>query len=480
MAQVGRPLDEWQARLVVDSFGIRPDGLWAARDIILLLARQNGKGDFAMAQELGALFLLREELVLHSAHEFKTSSEAFRRIVGVIEGNDWLRKRVKNIHRQRGDEGIELTPSAGGGRLRFVARSLGSGRGFTAGRLVFDEAYKLTISEYSAQTPTLATIPNPQITYTSSPPDEDTGPMPEDAMLPSVRARGRAGTGRVALYEWSPPPGHDPADRDLWYACNPALGIRISEEFLETQHEAFKAAGAVHKFSTEHLGAWPPEGDEQWRVIPATAWLATADALHPERGSAKPAFCIEMSPDREWVAICAAWWRPDGLRQVKVIDHRPGVGWLPERVAELKRHRPWAWLIARDSPAGSEVTWMEQRRIEVERIGAPDAVAGAGMLYDGVAGALPDRPGVPSPRTVRHAGQDQVDKAMAVAEKRPPEDKAWSFDRARPGAYLLKGFEGALWGLAKFGRQRVAPGAAPAGPGQPRNELVRPGNRLGI
>jgi hypothetical protein len=57
--------------------------------------------------------------------------------------------------------------------------------------------------------------------------------MPEDAMLPSVRARGLKGGDRIAMYEWSPPKGFDRTDPDVWYDCNPALGIRIKPWFLQ-------------------------------------------------------------------------------------------------------------------------------------------------------------------------------------------------------------------------------------------------------
>ncbi len=306
--------------------------------------------------------------------------------------------------------------------------------------------------------------------------------MPEDAMLPSVRARGLAGTGRVALYEWSPPEQYDPADPDVWYETNPALGIRISEEFLRSQYEAFAEAGAVGKFCTEHLGAWPDDGGANWGVISAEDWAAAADP-DAELGR-RPAFCLEMSPDRAWSAICAAWWRPDGLRQVEVIDLRAGVGWLPGRVAELRRAKPCAWLVARDSPASSEVAWMEKspHRIEVQRIAVPDHIAGAGMLFDGVAGALPDRPEVPTPRTVRHSGQPDLDRAVASALKRPPEDRAWSWDRAAAGAYLLIGVTGALFGLATYGRRPRPPSTARTAPvvtGREAKEFAGAG-RLGI
>ena len=84
------------------------------------MPRQNGKGAILEAIELAGLFLFGEQLILHSAHEFKTAQEAFRRVLQLVENTDHLRKRVARVRTSHGEEGIELTTGA---RLRFVARS---------------------------------------------------------------------------------------------------------------------------------------------------------------------------------------------------------------------------------------------------------------------------------------------------------------------------------------------------------------------
>jgi phage terminase large subunit-like protein len=460
MTHIGRPLDDWQADIVIDTFGRRPDGLWAARDVVILVARQNGKGGVTEGQELPALFLFREPLILHSAHEFKTSSEAFRRIVDIIEGSDWLSRRVKAISRSKGDEGVELTRAAGGGRLRFVARSLGSGRGFSAGRLTFDEAYALTLGQFAAQTPTLATIDNPQITYTSTPPDEDTGPMPHDAMLPSVRKRGQAGDPRVAYYEWSPPRGHNPADRDLWYDCNPSLGVRIREEFLADQLAAFGAVGeaGLAKFSTEHLGDWPPDGDERWLVISEDAWAGACDPQSALPDKCHPAMAIDMTPDRAMTSIGLAGRRADGLRHIELIDHRPGSGWVVARAVALDaKHEPCAWVIDPSGPAGSLIPDLEAAGLTIVKLGAREATQACGQLFDGIAGALPDDPTERSPRDVRHRGQGPITAAVAGATKRVLVG-AWAWNRTSPTVVIspLVCLTNALFGLAVHGGKASA------------------------
>ena len=78
--RVGLELAPWQASFVRDALAVDRAGRWVRREAGLVCPRQNGKGRVLEAIELGALFVLEEELTLHSAHEFKTATEAFRRV----------------------------------------------------------------------------------------------------------------------------------------------------------------------------------------------------------------------------------------------------------------------------------------------------------------------------------------------------------------------------------------------------------------
>jgi hypothetical protein len=125
-------------------------------------------------------------LIVHSAHEFKTAAEAFRRVLSLIENTPHLDSRVSKVTRSHGDEGVELKPrptvitGADGrqitrgvqSRLRFFARTGGSGRGFSGDTVILDEAYNLPEMAISALMPIMATKSNPQLWYTSSAVDQ--------------------------------------------------------------------------------------------------------------------------------------------------------------------------------------------------------------------------------------------------------------------------------------------------------------------
>src|SRR4029077_3667426 len=165
------------------------------------------------------LFQLRAELVVWTAHEMKTAKEGFRRLVALITTTPDLMGQVAHIRHGNDDRGVELRSGA---RCQFLARSAGSGRGFSGDCIIFDEAYKLGADDMAALLPTLSAVPNPQIWYTSP------APMVTSEQLHAVRKRGVAGTDpRLAFFEWSIPDGADPSARESWAAANPGYPMRI-------------------------------------------------------------------------------------------------------------------------------------------------------------------------------------------------------------------------------------------------------------
>jgi phage terminase large subunit-like protein len=268
-AEAHLELDPWQ-KLVLEAGLRRRDGKWAAFETALIVARQNGKGTVLEALELAALFLFPDvRLILHSAHEFKTAAEAFLRVRALIEDNPEFDSQVSRIRTAAGAEAVELKD---GKRLRFVARSSGSGRGFTSDLVILDEAYKLGDQEMAALLPTLSARPDPQVWYTS------TAGGPDSIQLGRVRARGVAGGDRsLAFLEWSADEdGYDPADPADWARANPGLGIRIAPEYVERE----MAALGPDAFARERLsiGDWPVGDAGQWETITADAWSACAAA----------------------------------------------------------------------------------------------------------------------------------------------------------------------------------------------------------
>jgi hypothetical protein len=423
-AAAGLHLDPWQQLVLRESLGERADGKWAAFEVGLIVSRQNGKGAILEARELAGLFLLGERLILHSAHEFKTASEAFRRVLGLIEGCPDLEREVKKVRTSHGDEGVELKS---GQRLRFVARSTGSGRGFTGDCIVLDEAYNLGPQAMAALLPTLSARPNPQLWYASS------AGMPESVQLAAVRERALAGgSSGLAYFEWSAPDEADMDDRAAWAQANPALGFRITEEFIGLERDAMPQA----EFARERLGIW--EDASKVTVIPLGVWQASFDAESEIDGPV--AFAVDSSPDRSRTSIAAAGVRGDGLAHVEVIQTGAGVGWAVEALTGLcNRWKPCAIVVDPRSSASSLLPDLE----DVPEIAAVliktstgDVVAATGGFYDSTMDGK-----------LRHLGQPELEAALLGAAKRTVGD-SWLWDRKNTSVDItpLVASTLALWG----------------------------------
>ena len=264
----GLVLDRWQADALDVMCAIRPDGKWACFEYGEIVSRQNGKGAILEARALAGLFLFGEELIMWSAHEYKTAMEGFRRVLAVLRrlgtrlsdtlyDVDGVPVKVINTN---GEESLERLDT--GQRLRFIARSKGSGRGFSGDVNIIDEAFALTREQQEALMPTMSARPNPQIIYTSSPPlTGDTGDV-----LYALRQRADAGgDDSLGWRDWGLAGDLDDLaavdldDERLWYQANPALGGRLTVEYVRRERRSMSDVG----FARERLGIWP-----RWTAAP--------------------------------------------------------------------------------------------------------------------------------------------------------------------------------------------------------------------
>lgn len=407
----GLVLDPWQRYVLEHGMGERPDGKWAAREVACWVPRQNGKGALIEARVLAGLFLLGERRILWSAHEYKTAQEGFLRIRELIQNAPDFDRLVKRYWEGSGEQGIELTT---GQRLKFIARSKGSGRGFSGDLVILDEAQELTLLQMKALLPTLSARPNPQIWYLGTPPEDPA------AWVYGIRQDGESGKDRLAYFDWGL--GEvDPAaplkerlrryrDRDLWYQANPGLGIRLSEEFCEDELSRLREG-----FAPERLGMWLPwAGNEGagWQVIGEVPWQEAFDAASQVEG--RPSFGVYVPPDRSYTAIGVAGASSEGGRHIELtgnadgLDYRPGTGWVVDRLKELEKHNPSVIVV--DDKAIAEAA--EKAGLKVHRANVSDVVTGCQLLYDGVTGADLDA------RDVHHIGQRELTDAVKGAAQR--------------------------------------------------------------
>lgn len=432
----GLILDDWQAFVLRESLGEDAYGNWAAFEVGLVVSRQNGKGSILEARELAGLYLFDDKLIMHSAHDFKTAAEAFVRILTLIESTPDLDSKVSRVSRSHGDEGIELK---NGARLKFVARSNGSGRGFSADCVILDEAFNLSDMSMSSMMPTLSARRNPQIWYTSS--AVNANEHANGWVLTRVRDRGIKGDDpALAYFEWSVDDADYEADADSvaldpaqWAKANPGLGIRITEEYIEREQRAMTRQG----FAVERLGVgvWPTEARNAG-VIDLDTWAALSDPDADPPTS--PVFALDVSPDRSSAAVCAAGRRSDGLAQIAVVEHKSGTGWIVDRLKGLTDEHRAEVVVDPGGPAGSLIPDLERASIPIRLMRTRDVVQAFGMFVDACAND-----------DLRHLGQPSLTTALSGARKRDLAGggSAWSRQSVAVDISPLVASTNALWGV---------------------------------
>lgn len=375
----GVDLDPWQQLCLLAIFAETVAGRWAAFESALLVARQNGKGEVFLAWHLAHLFLLPSRLVLHTAHQFKTAEESFLRLKGVIDGSDELSRRVRRMPNSHSDVGVELV---NGDRLKFIARSRTSGRGFSGDALGADEAQELPTRDVSAILPTMSARPNPQVLYAGTVP----GPLDNGEHFTALRDRGRA-EGDVAArdvhlawLEWSAGDRWadvDLDDRQAWRDANPAERVTLAA--IERERAAMTAD--PRGFGRERLSIWP--SSVAGGVVDEAVWDLLAD---PGSAIVGPVgLAVHTAPDLGSTSIGAAGVRADGRMHVELVEQRPGILWAPGRLAEVVAGVKLAGPVLLDpaGPAGSMVPRLQALGVEVRAVSLREhAQACSGWLAD--------------------------------------------------------------------------------------------------
>jgi hypothetical protein len=449
--EFGLFLDPWQQLVLLETLKERPDGKWAAFEVGLMVSRQNGKGSCLTAVELAGIFLFGEELILHTAHELKTSKEAMRRLEFYLKKSG---VKYKTTH-SHGEERIEIIggPQAGA-RVMFQTRTKVAGLGLSIDRVIFDEAMIIPSEAVQVLMPTLsarsnATPGGPQIWYTGSAVDQRMHANCE--VFAGIRNRGLSGTDpRLCYIEWSCPEDVDPKAPKMWAQANPGLGYRVTTEIIEDEYRSFDGMGDIRAFGVQRLGIgdWPLLGDAR-SAIPVEKWRTMANT---PRLVGRPAVALTRAPEGGPWTIAAAQRTDDGRVHLEI-------GYSGTDTADLVISRlvdvttawdPVAVIVA--SGASAEVL----PELEIAGIEAivptrgDEAVACGGLLNDAQADTAPP--------LLSHGNQKGLNHAAtrAIKHELPSGGFIWEVIEGSSWSQLT-GATLARWGLLKFGGKNAEP-----------------------
>jgi hypothetical protein len=434
---LGKPLMPWQ-RFVADvALEVDPrSGRLAYREVDLTISRQQGKTLLTLS------VMVHRALAFGGRQNIRYTAQTRNHALAKWEDEHVEMLKASplaslfTVRRQRGQEAIKwITGSMHG----ITAPNEDAGHSETLDLAVIDEAWSQEDARVEqGLSPTMITRPEPQLWVPST-----------AGTLKSAYLRGKIDAGRerltgtrsnkssVAYFEWSAPPEADPADPATWWATMPALGWTVTEQTIQGEYERLD----LPEFCRAYLNWWPDEMPaEDWTVIAFADWAALTDPASRIEGLR--AFAADITPERSYGSIGVAGRRRDGRVHVELVDHRPGTGWMVDRLVELRRKwNPCAVVVDDKGPAGSLIAPLAAAGIEVLKPGVGGVAHASQAFYD--ACALENA-------ALRHLGQSELAAALAGARRRDLGDGGWAWARKATTVDLspLVAVTLASWGYA--------------------------------
>jgi len=296
--ELGIKLMPWQ-RIAARYITGRSRSRWTFREVVVVVARQNGKTELLIPRIL--LGLRRGESILHTAQNRDLPRQTFLRIARLVAGLP----EIESIRKANGQEEIL---AANGGRYKLVAPN-SNVRGESADLVLLDEVREQHDQEVmDAILPTITARRNAQVVYLSNAGDDDS------LVLNDLRRR-KDSDKRLAYLEWSASPDRALDDREGWAEANPGLGITIEIETLEYNF----ANRPPTSFETEHLCRWVVT--TQPRLVADIAWQRARGLVETPL---RPMLAISMDPSGTRASAAIAWHQTDGTVGLRVVAEVTG------------------------------------------------------------------------------------------------------------------------------------------------------------
>jgi Phage terminase large subunit gpA, ATPase domain len=448
-AALGQPFMPWQADAADVGCEIDPEtGLPAYREVIITVPRQHGKTTLFLSWQINRCISPRWAQPQRSAFTAQSGKDArdkwLDELFPLIRRSKALRPLVARIYEGMGNEYIRFS---NGSLIRLLSTSTSSGHSKTLHQAVLDEIWHDADGRREqGLRPAMITVTDAQLLVCS------TAGTDASVVLDRKTAQGRAAaaadTGHGTAYiEYSAPDGWDPADDGSYAGFMPAL---CPDPPCRCGRGQWRHTITMDAVRSERESMDDADFRRAYGNIPDRAGTASVLARFHEswpqradRGSkvADPvALAFSVAPGGASACIAVGGRRADGLGHGELVDHRPGTGWLVDRLAELadrwdpcvlvlnpagmagsfekelsaRGFGPWKQVV--DLPTGRWTT-VDPRVRPLQVVGAREFAQACGALAADVANGR-----------WCHLGQGPLDEAVRGVRTRPLMDAwAWSW-----------------------------------------------------
>lgn len=380
----------------------------AYREVIVTVMRQNGKSTltFSVLAHRMAVWPRLPQRAIYTAQDGAAArGKLWADIHPLYDGSPVFKRLVSRAYRGVGpNEGINFRT---GSTLRMIGSSEKAGHGATeTGLAIIDESFAdLDDRREQALSPGMATVRDAQ-TWNVSTAGTDASVFLR-RKIELGRAAVEAGeTSGLAYIEYSIPDDADCDDPETWWRYMPALGWTITPEVVAHERRMMTDNQWRRAFGNQWTSA-----DE--RAIAAAVWAAACSVSVAPSGSLT--WVLEVHPERDRACIVSC-----GGGVLELVDHRPGVGWLVDRITELLDK--WGGVLRVDGggPAAAMIPDLERAGVKFEELTAREVIRACQSFYDGLAD-----------RRFRIRSDPRLDAAAAAVTRRPVAD-AWVWSRRAP------------------------------------------------
>ena len=411
---LGLPLRQWQRDIVaiVTERIADPDDpagpmIYAYDDVSLSVGRRAGKTVLLFVLAMHRLRSRPGASVRFTAQNGAAARLTFRQEWAPIVDRIDPDRDVFKLRLGNGTEAIELN----GGFLTVFSPTKTALHGSESDLVFIDECFAHTLQAgrdiVTAAKPTTYTVADSQVWFVSAAGDLSSTWLA--SLLDAGRRAAMLDRGEgLAHFEWTADGTElDPADPATWQLVHPGeIPTRVLRAAYERDPEDFERS--ILNVTNRTGSAGSPFDIAAWRRSELTGAL-------PERAGVLT-LGVDVGPDQNVAAIVAAF---DGGRFVEVIDIRPGVDWVTDRVVGLFDAYDVA-RIALDSrgPAGAILTELVAAGLPLVKPTVSES-----------AGAVAAFASLVSTGQLRHAPDVSLDVAVEGARRRLIGDGGWSVSR---------------------------------------------------
>ena len=334
---LGEPNDHWQTWLSIHVGELLEDGRPRFRTVLVLVARQQGKTEWARKLVLFWLFVVQVGMVLGTSTDRQYAKASWQAVCEMALANAYLAEEMP-ADPVRKTIGEEMLSTIWGSHYKFAASNGRAGRSLTIDRLLLDELREHhKFDTWNAAYNAMNAVWDAQVVAISNQGDV-TAVVLDSLRLPAITyIETGVGDPRLGLFEWSAPQGSNPTDLHALAMACPDLGRRTDPDVLLAAAMKAVAAGGeeLTGFKTEVMCMRvalldPAIEPDKWEAAGTDEPLNLAD--HRDR----VALCFDVSLDGSHATLMAAALL-DGKLHVEVIEQWDGHGCTQQLRRELPR-----------------------------------------------------------------------------------------------------------------------------------------------